>query len=436
MPKKRIALICNDKVGKSMAGPGIRYFEMAKVLSRNYDVILLVPESSDLAGNHPEINFRTYDSSKSTSTIFPNLSGCDYVVAQSLRPFLLWKVKRAGIKFIADLYDPLIIEVMEYLKYDRPAYRNIVYNFQFYLLLLQLSASDHILCASERQRELYLDLMAQYGIKKLSWQNGLDLDSTISLLPFGFPKENPKPSNIRIIEERFPQIKKSDFVLYWGGGVWNWFDPLSVIKSVEKIAKRRNDIKLFFLGMRHPNPKVKEMEMAAKSLEYTKDKNLLDESVFFNFDWTPYQKRVGFLCRTDACVSTHFDNIETFFSFRTRILDYLWAEKPMILTKGDCLAEFVEENQLGIVVDYEKPDEIEAAILKLANDKKLSEKFRKNIAAVKSEFIWDNLLTKLALLIEEDKIPIIKIKKGQFHSYSSKFYYYGLLKKMYPKKSG
>ena len=39
----------------------------------------------------------------------------------------------------------------------------------------------------------------------------------------------------------------------------------------------------------------------------------------------PYDERADYLLDADVGVSTHFPHIETEFSFRTRILDYLWA---------------------------------------------------------------------------------------------------------------
>ena len=35
-------------------------------------------------------------------------------------------------------------------------------------------------------------------------------------------------------------IKNSDKVVLWGGGVWNWFDPLTAIYAIEKISKNIN----------------------------------------------------------------------------------------------------------------------------------------------------------------------------------------------------
>ena len=57
MTQKRIVLISADKVGKNMAGPGVRYFEMAKVLSKQFDVVLLAPDGCDIAEKDFKILF-------------------------------------------------------------------------------------------------------------------------------------------------------------------------------------------------------------------------------------------------------------------------------------------------------------------------------------------------------------------------------------------
>jgi hypothetical protein len=40
-------------------------------------------------------------------------------------------------------------------------------------------------------------------------------------------------------------------------------------------------------------------------------------------------------------VSTHRDHLETRLSFRTRMLDYIWAGLPIVCTDGDHFASLV-----------------------------------------------------------------------------------------------
>ena len=56
------------------------------------------------------------------------------------------------------------------------------------------------------------------------------------------------------------------------------------------------------------------------------------------------------------------DHLETRFSFRTRMLDYLWATLPIVCTRGDHFAELVEREGLGLTVPYGDPEALAAAI--------------------------------------------------------------------------
>src|SRR5207244_1616744 len=70
----------------------------------------------------------------------------------------------------------------------------------------------------------------------------------------------------QVLKGVVPGIREADFVLLWGGGIWNWFDPLTLIRAVARIAGQRDDVKLFFLGVRHPDPLIEEMAMAAQAV--------------------------------------------------------------------------------------------------------------------------------------------------------------------------
>jgi hypothetical protein len=46
----------------------------------------------------------------------------------------------------------------------------------------------------------------------------------------------------------------------------------------------------------------------------------------------------------------HPVHVETRYSLRTRVLDYLWARLPVLITEGDITSEWVREYGLGEVV--------------------------------------------------------------------------------------
>jgi len=427
--KIKIGLISLDRVGRKMAGPGIRYLELGRHLAEKFDTTLFVPDETDI--EEEGIKIISYDSRKSSSDIGRKIRGFDLIIAQSLRPPLIKKIKSLGIKYIADLYDPLAIEVLEYTKDDNQKLQQSTFEFNYYSLIISLLAADHMLCASDKQKDYYIGFLSgQKILNPKFYHKTPNLDKFISIAPFGLSEGKATPIDREIFFSKFPGISKSDKIIYWGGGIWNWFDPISVIKAVEKLAEKRNDIKLFFLGTKHPNPKIKTMKMASHALEYSKKHDLLNKSVFFNFDWTPYDERVNYLGMSAIGISTHFDNTETRFSFRTRILDYLWAELPMILTRGDSMADLCEKNDLGVVVDFESPEEIKNAIEKIVNDESAAKKMSENIRQIKPEYHWQKVADTIGQIISEDKWLKRDFNSIKFATKTFDFYLAGLKKKL------
>jgi glycosyltransferase involved in cell wall biosynthesis len=425
----RVGLISLDNVGSKMAGPGMRYYELSKALSKYFKVTIFVPDSTDLSAK--EFSIVPFVSKNSSRDLAKKIKGQDVIIAQNLRPPLLNSIRKSGIRFIADLYDPLAIEVLEYTKDDNKKLRQSTFDFNYYSLALQLNSADHILCASDRQRDYYVGVLSGKKILEPDFYDASpSLGKFITIAPFGLRQEEPVAKNPEAFYQEFPEIKKSDKIVYWGGGIWNWFDPLSVIKAIEILSKKRNDIKLFFLGMKHPNPKIKAMKMTKTALDYATKNGLLDKFVFFNFDWTPFEERTNYLTKSAIGVSTHFDNAETRFSFRTRVLDYLWAELPMVLTTGDSFADLCQRKNLGIVVDFEKPGEIADAFEKISDNAEFTSQIKKNLSMAKKIYYWETVAKNIAEVINGEKYLQRKFKLVNFLNLTFDFYKAGLKKKL------
>ncbi len=72
-------------------------------------------------------------------------------------------------------------------------------------------------------------------------------------MPFGIDPTPPQPGG-NVIKGVVLGIAQDDTLLLWGGGIWDWLDPLTVIRAMASLRERRPDIKLFFLGLHHPQP--------------------------------------------------------------------------------------------------------------------------------------------------------------------------------------
>ncbi|MGH9177476.1 MAG: glycosyltransferase, partial [Acidimicrobiales bacterium] len=179
------------------------------------------------------------------------------------------------------------------------------------------------------------------------------------------------------------------------GGVYNWFDPLTLVRAVDRLRHRLPSVRLFFLGLRHPNPNVPPMRMATELRALAEERELVGTHVFFNDGWVDYEARAGFLLEADVGVSTHMEHVETAYSFRSRILDYLWAGLPIVATSGDAFGELIVSEHLGAAVAPGDEEALEEALWRLLGDDVEAAACRQNVAGVAPRFAWDAVLEPL-----------------------------------------
>lgn len=388
----RIVLYCSEVVGESMTGPAIRCCEFAKILSRTHDVVLSTP-------NSPEVSFEGFVIKPRTQ--FPLskiISEADLILAQLVSPRMAWLAKRHGVRIIVDAYDPMPLENLELFQsfpkwVQRYKNTRIVNNTRF-----SLQMADGILCANTKQRDLWIGALMSLGrITPQAYAQDKTLNHLISKVPFGLPATRPE-KNGEGFRKKF-NLSESDKVLLWGGGIWNWLDPLSLIKAIHKLVQDGFPIHLVFMGLKHPNPKALAMKMATEAMQLAKELGLLDKYVFFNYGWTPYQQRQNFLLEANIAVSIHSEHLETQYSFRTRMLDYIWAGVPIIATEGDSFAELIKTKELGRVVPYGDIPAIASAIKQLL-EPSTKEKIQANLANIRSEYYWDRVVESLLRMID------------------------------------
>jgi glycosyltransferase involved in cell wall biosynthesis len=394
----RVLVVSNDRVGSRMAGPAIRYYNFARELARDFHVTLMVPGSVDI-----EIEgFEVVQAQDYGGRAFrPFARSFDVLVAQNLLPWTMRALARDPVRVIYDLYDPFLVENLGLFAKQETTrrYQDALLRANSLAQEVALATGDAFLCASERQRDLWLGMLGALGrLDQDEYARDPSLRRLIDVVPFGLPAE-PAVKSRPVLKGVVPGIEPGDRVLLWGGGIWNWFDPLTLIRAVAQLAERRGDVKLYFLGVQHPNPETEAMTMADQAARLAEELGLLDRFVFFNFGWVPYDERADFLLEADLGVSAHEDNVETRFAFRTRMLDYLWAGLPIVTTGGDVLAELVEARGLGRVVAPGDVDGWVAAIEELLADPGPA---KRAIEEVRPEFAWPNVVRPLARLVADE----------------------------------
>lgn len=387
--RRRILVVTPDTLGVLMAGPAIRAWEIAKALSAFADVRLVSTNKAEIHSDAFPVHFAD------DSSLHSHVEWAEVLVFQGhiLRTHQ-W-IKDTDTIIVADIYDPMHLEQLEQGKDLGAADRLAVAIDTVEVLNDQLERADFMVCASEKQRDFWLGQLAGLArINPATYDRDPSLRSLLDVAPFGVENDAPV-QRAHGIKGTVPGIAADDKVIIWGGGIYNWFDPLTLIEAVAIAAKAHPDLRLYFLGASHPNPNIPTMRMAVEARKRAEELGLTGSVVFFNDAWVPYTERADFLLDADLGVSTHYDHLETAFSFRTRILDYLWASLPIISTDGDTFAELIRDNELGRVVPPEDVDALASAIEELLFDADERARIAGNVERFAAGMTWATSLTPL-----------------------------------------
>ncbi|MBG6055930.1 GT2 family glycosyltransferase/glycosyltransferase involved in cell wall biosynthesis [Salinibacterium sp. CAN_S4] len=391
-PVTNVVVVTGDPIGAKIAGPAIRAWNMAELLSRQCKVTLVSLSRVEKVA----APFDIVHVSMGDDRAFGKLeAAADVIVFQGNAMSVFDSLRDSKKILVVDLYDPMHLEQLEQGRELPAAQWDQQVSDATDVLNQQMERGDFFLCASDRQRLFWLGQLAGLGrINPDTYRGDPDLDGLLAVAPFGLSSTPPEHKR-DVLKGVLPGIAQDDKVLLWSGGLYNWFDPKTLIRAVGQLAARHDNIRLFFQGTKHPHPGVPEMAIVAESRALAGELGLLESSVFFNNSWVDYDQRQNYLLEGDVGVSTHFSHIETTFSFRTRVLDYLWAELPMVVTEGDHFAELIAAENLGVVVPAEDVDALAAAIERALFDETFIAEAKANIRRVRERYYWEAALAPL-----------------------------------------
>ncbi|GAA4629013.1 glycosyltransferase [Cellulomonas oligotrophica] len=387
--KQRVLVVTGEPLLERMAGPAIRAWEIARALGGEHDVRLLSTAGARIEGDGFEVVHAT------GRALREQTDWADVIVFQG---FLLegapW-LKDSSKILVADVYDPMHLEQLEQARDLGPEGRASAVRETTRVLNEQLRRADLVLCASEKQRDFWLGQLAGQGrVNPTVYDEDASLDSLVAVVPFGLADDEPVQRR-HAIRGTVPGIGADDKLVLWGGGVYNWFDPLTLVRAVDRLRERRPDVRLYFLGLKHPNPGVPDMRVAWELRQLSDELGLTGTHVFFNEGWVPYKERADYLLDADLGVSTHFHHVETAFSFRTRILDYLWAGLPIVATDGDTFGSLIERHGLGRVVPPQDVDALVDALETYLYDEDAVAAARAGVREFADSYRWAQVLAPL-----------------------------------------
>lgn len=393
---KKILLISNLPISDKNAGPAIRYMNITKVLLEKYKCCLFAYKCSS--------NQKEKYSFLRDGNIFKyikELQQSDIIINQPSRFRYLFLARLFRKKIIIDLYDPTDIENLEMYKQMNGFKAKMIRMYSKMRLMYALKVGDYFVCANETQRDYWIGYLQAVGrVTMGEYNRDNKLKHIIGYLPFGVEEAMNETNNNPILDIS-KDIKKTDKIIIWAGGVWNWFDSQNLIYAMKKIYSKRKDVKLLFLGVpanySKDDPKYSNLK---ETIDLSQKLGIYNKNVFFNNEWVDYEKRSEYLMNSYIGISLHYDNLETRYSFRTRILDYLWADLPFVASKNDYFDDLNKKYDISTTIECDSVEAIETGILNLVNNQKEYETKKENIKMAKQIFLWKNVCVDLIENIE------------------------------------
>lgn len=392
----RVSIITGDPLGERMAGPAIRAWNIAEALAEVADVTLVTLSGADRSTSAFATAHIPPGDSRALGKL---LSRTDVLIFQGHALDLFPEIAKSEAVIVADVYDPMHFEQLEQARSDDfGSWASAVVDAT-HSLNRQLARADFVICASERQRYLYLGQLAALGrVNAANYKADRSLRRLIDVVPFGIPAEEPVKTR-PVLKGVVPGIPADEPLVIWSGGIYEWFDPVTLVEAISLLSGRGRRVHLFFQGTKHPHPGVPEMAVVQRTREAADNLGILGDLVHLNDSWVPYDERAEYLLEAQAGVSTHFDHAETAFSFRTRILDYLWAGLPIVCTRGDHFAALVEAEGLGITVPESNAAALADALETVLFDESRREQMVESVLRVRERYRWSSTLAPLVQFV-------------------------------------
>ena len=396
----RLLIISHDVIGTRMAGPGIRAWETARMLSQQ-PVTLIAPQPIDRDPEGFAIGSYTWGDAASLAVW---LADADVVFANGFVLRAHPELASFPRPLALDLYDPVFLEALEAERGLAEPERAARHAIQRDLLRRQLLCGDFLCCATERQRDLYVGALTLSGRLDPALSDAdPTLRNLIDVVPFGLPNTAPVQEQ-HALRGTLPGIAQDDQIILWTGGMWDWLDPLSLVEAMPSVIAQCPDARLVFLAGKHPGP-VAAMRAPVQARQRADALGLSNRYVFFYEDWVPYAQRADVLLDADLAVSLHYNHLETSYAaVRSRFLDHLWAGLPSIVSAGDSAAELVEKHQLGLVVPIADLPAIAAAIIELLDNQQERQACAQRAALLAPAFSWEHVLAPLARFCRQPRM--------------------------------
>lgn len=304
-----------------------------------------------------------------------------------------------NVQLVLDAYVPIYIEVSARDAQDMNIeYKNYMADLERHNHTLR--RGDYFLYANPAQEQLYSGVLSALGIiNPHSYR-----DQRLLYTPFGIHRDTPVANTNPYIKLG---VKESDFVVLWFGGIYPWFRIEEYLGAINKLASDKQ-IKFIFIGGKNPfNPNEDIARQYNKTYDFAKQKDLIGKSVFF-VDWVDFNTRIDWFKHAQVLISLNQPGSENKYSWRTRVMDFVWGELATITNGGDPLSDEMIQSDAAVQLYDLSAESIENSIRELMSRPARLEEVRQNVRLLKDKYFWDTVTKGLSTIIKQGDLPYRK----------------------------
>lgn len=181
-------------------------------------------------------------------------------------------------------------------------------------------------------------------------------------------------------------------VFLWGGGIWSWFDIPTLLKAFTQLADQNHPAVLYFLAGKNTSGLENQDSPIANAIQEAKRLGLFGRNVFFNDGAATPDSLPLYLAQCRCGILSNPNRLESIGSWRTRLLDLLWAGKPVVVSGDDPLSRRMKESGCAIVVPAGDASALAEAVKSMSDNNELWLRSRSASLALGVQLQWSNTL--------------------------------------------
>jgi glycosyltransferase involved in cell wall biosynthesis len=373
----------HDKV----EGGGLRCWGIAKGLrsqDKNLEITVAYHESykkDDLTPSFESIDLATWNN----ESIEQLISDFDTIIVSYCMGDLsvnLANTVKSNQQLVLDCYVPIYTEISardsKDLEGEYTAFKNEVDRWA-----AVLRRGDIYLCANENQKRYYQGVLSALGrINPATYS-----DELLLTVPYGIYKEQPviKSKPISALLSTEEQDYKR---ILWFGAVYPWFDLRTLVEAVKKLNKTL-PAKLVIVGAKNPfNAHPDFVSRYNELIEYIENDPEAKSNIILQ-DWVEFNDRADWYLDSDLVILINKIGGENELAWRTRLVDYMWADLPIITNGGDPLGEELIAIGAASRLDDLSSAGLSKSLSRLLTNPQDLEKIKKALSAIRKKYYWE-----------------------------------------------